>query len=95
MILKELFGGKEVEVVDENQKKLIGKIIHLSEQGYGFISSPDIKFTRIFFHWTGLEQGTLNFAELKKGMKVEFIAKEFDEKGWRAIKVKVIEEDKK
>ena len=73
---------------------MIGQIIHLDEKGWGFITSPDIEFTRIFFHWTGLVQNTVNFKELKRGMKVEFTEKQSPdpEKGWRAIKIKVIED---
>lgn len=75
---------------------MVGKIIHLDETGWGFISSPEIEFTRIFFHWTGLKQDTLNFKELKRGMKVEFEAKQSPDpkKGYRAIKVGIIDGDK-
>ena len=67
-----------------------GKIIKVSEGGWGFISSKDIKFTRIFFHWTSLKQDTLKFTELKNGMKVEFTPIEVEGKGFRAIKIEVI-----
>lgn len=77
-------------VIDPN--RIEGKIIHLDD-GWGFISSPVIKYTRIFFHWTGLEQDTLHFTELKKGMKVSFLAKEYEERGWRAFKIFVLEDD--
>jgi len=77
---------------------ITGKIIRLDPSGYGFISSKDIEFTRIFFHWTALEQDTLNFKELKKGMIVEFkpidfIDKEGNKKGWRAIKIRIVENE--
>lgn len=76
-------------------KKLNGKIIKVSkDEGWGFISSRDIAFTRIFFHWTALVQDTLKFTELKTGMHVEFTPMEVQEKGWRAIHVKVIERNK-
>lgn len=71
-----------------------GRIIKLSDEGWGFISSKDIKFTRIFFHWTSLKQDTLKFTELKNGMKVEFTPQDLGEKGWRAIKIKVVVKDK-
>jgi len=74
-------------------KRVKGKIIKVSEQGWGFISSKDIKFTRIFFHWTSLKQDTLKFQELKNGMKVEFTPVEVENKGWRAIKIRVIKEE--
>jgi len=73
-------------------KRIEGKIINLNEAGWGFISSREIKFTRIFFHWTSLKQNTLNFINLKKGMPVSFIAINTDNnKGFRAIKIEVIE----
>jgi cold shock CspA family protein len=67
-----------------------GKIIKVSESGWGFISSIDIKFTRIFFHWTSLKQDTIKFTELRNGMKVEFTPIEVEGKGFRAIKIEVI-----
>ena len=73
-----------------DETRVVGKIIKVSAGGWGFISSKDIKFTRIFFHWTSLKQDTLKFQELKTGMKVEFTPVEVDGKGWRAIKINVI-----
>lgn len=75
------------------ETRVKGKIIKVSEAGWGFISSKDIKFTRIFFHWTSLKQDTLKFQELKNGMKVEFVPVEFEGKGWRALKINVIPND--
>lgn len=75
--------------------RMIGKIIKIeSEEGWGFISSMDIKFTRIFFHWTSLTQDTLNFTALKNGMRVEFTPVEVENKGFRAIKIRVLPNDK-
>ena len=74
------------------ERRILGKIIKVSSEGWGFISSKDIKFTRIFFHWTSLKQNTKNFAELKNGMTVEFTPIEMEDKGWRAIKIVVIAE---
>lgn len=74
------------------EKRVKGKIIKVSEDGWGFISSKDIKFTRIFFHWTSLKQDTLKFQELKNGMKVEFTPVEVADKGWRAIKIRVLKD---
>jgi len=76
--------------VKPDEKRVIGKIIKISDKGWGFISSKEVKFTRIFFHWTSLKQGTANFTELKNGMKVEFTPIEVEGKGWRAIKIVVI-----
>lgn len=80
---------------EKDDKRVNGKIIKVSsEQGWGFISSKDIKFTRIFFHWTSLRQDTLKFQDLKNGMRVEFTPVEVENKGWRAIKIRVLEEEK-
>lgn len=76
--------------VTTDETRVGGKIIKISEQGWGFISSKEIKFTRIFFHWTSLKQDTLKFQELKNGMKVEFTPIEVEGKGFRAIKIEVV-----
>lgn len=70
--------------------KVKGRIIKISKKGWGFISSKDIAFTRIFFHWTSLQQDTPKFPDLKVGMMVEFTPLEVAGKGHRAIHVKVI-----
>lgn len=98
MTLKDLFNGKDVKMKEE-PPRVEGKIIHLDD-GWGFVESfePELKYTRIFFHWTALEQDTLNFKQLERGMRIEFepkFYKENEEKnikgGWRAIKIKVIQ----
>ena len=71
-----------------------GRIIKVSRDGWGFISSRDIEFTRIFFHWTALKQDTLRFLELKTGMMVKFVPLEIPGKGYRAVHVSVIERPK-
>jgi cold shock CspA family protein len=81
------------EETEQKEVRAHGKIIKVSESGWGFISSKDIKFTRIFFHWTSLKQTTLKFQELKSGMKVEFTPVEIEGKGWRAIKIEVLSEE--
>lgn len=90
---------EQFDIDDEEIKtdeRIKGKIIHLAKNaGWGFISSHDIKFTRIFFHWTALEQDTKHFTELEKGMEVEFNPKDYGDKGWRAIHIKVINNDSK
>jgi len=83
------------EHIKQEENRVQGKIIKVSEDGWGFISSKEIKFTRIFFHWTSLQQDTLNFTELKRGMKCEFTPIEVQDKGWRAIKIKVLENGNK
>lgn len=74
----------------ENNNFIKGKIIKLSDQGWGFISSTELKFTRIFFHWSGLNQDTLKFPDLRVGMVVEFIPIQYKDQGWRAIKIKIV-----
>ena len=69
--------------------RISGRIIKVSKQGWGFISSRDIEFTRIFFHWTALEQNTLPFLELRIGMTVEFTPIKIPGKGYRAIHIEV------
>ena len=78
--------------VEPKDRRARGKIIKVSEDGWGFISSKEIKFTRIFFHWTSLKQDTLKFQDLKNGMKVEFTPVEVTDKGWRAIKIRVLKD---
>lgn len=102
---QKFFGNGEIPTeadstpIKPEDKRVVGKIIKVSEEGWGFISSKEIKYTRIFFHWTSLKQDTLNFTQLKNGMKVEFTPVEVEGKGWRAIKIRVqqpelVEEDK-
>ena len=84
--------------IKEEQKKVIGKISKLHDSGWGFIISDEIKFTKFFFHWTGLAQNTKKFLDLRTGMKVKFIPINLNEvlpegeekKGPRAIKIEVI-----
>ncbi len=72
-----------------DEKRYTGKIIKVGKTGYGFISSKDIPFTRVFFHWSSLRADTINFKNLRTGMRVSFNAFEVEGKGWRAIKIKV------
>lgn len=74
--------------------KAIGRIIKVSKEGWGFISSKEIEFTRIFFHWTALRQDTITFPELRTGMWVEFTPLQVPGKGYRAVHVRVIEREK-
>lgn len=73
--------------------KVTGRIIKISKSGWGFITSKEIQFTRIFFHWTALKQDTLPFLELRVGMSVEFTPLPIPGRGVRAIRVKVIEKE--
>jgi cold shock CspA family protein len=72
--------------------KIDGKIIKVSEDGWGFIITKEIPFTRIFFHWTSLVQDTMKFTDLRRGMKVEFVPVDKGDRGYHAIKIKVMEE---
>lgn len=76
---------------NNSPKRVLGKLIKVSADGWGFISSKEIEFTRIFFHWTALQQNTLSFKELKTGMHVEFTPFEIPGKGWRAVKICVVQ----
>jgi|SRR6188768_3329039 len=75
----------------DTKVKATGRIIKVSKAGWGFISSRDVEFVRIFFHWTSLRQDTLPFLELKTGMHVEFTPMQVPGKGWRAVYVRVLE----
>jgi len=74
----------------EPETKVVGRVIKVHKTGWGFISSKEIEFTRIFFHWTALRQDTVKFPELKTGMTVEFTPVEIPGKGYRAVHVRVI-----
>ncbi len=76
------------------EKKVVGRIIRVSKAGWGFISSKEIQFTRIFFHWTALRQDTLPFTDLHTGMYVEFTPLQIPGKGYRAVHVRVIDKPK-
>ena len=91
-LFKELLGGTmetEVKELKKDEKRSFGKFIKVSHEGWGFITSQELPFTRIFFHWSALQNDTLKFQDLRAGMKVSFNAFEVEGKGWRAIKIKV------
>ena len=77
------------ELQAHQTEKTEGKIVKLSPNGWGFIISPTYQFTRIFFHWTALQQNTLNFTDLKVGMSVKFYTQRYKEQGVRAYKIEV------
>lgn len=89
--------SKEEEALSQSphvRERIIGKIVKIqSDEGWGFIISKEIKFTRIFFHWSALNQDTLHFSELERGMEVEFEPLDVPAKGLRAIRIKVLEDD--
>ena len=74
------------------QNEVTGRIIHVNpDKGYGFIISHEVKFTRIYFHWSSLVQDTLNFKDVQKGMFCKFTPKEVEGKGTRAIRIRICE----
>jgi cold shock CspA family protein len=77
--------------VSHLDNRYIGRIIKLNKRGYGFISCPEIPFTKIFFHWTALRQNTKKFNELEVGNKVEFSKEEVVDKGTRALRINILE----
>lgn len=81
-------------MMEHNSRKVVGRIIKVSKQGWGFITSKEIEFTRIFFHWTSLVLDTLPFLELKTGMMVEFTPLEIPGRGYRAIHIRVLDKEK-
>jgi len=92
--LAELVGQDTMsEIASATERRIEGKIIKISPEGWGFIISKEIKFTRIFFHWTSLKQETLNFQALKQGMIVEFTPVETEHRGYRAIKIVVMQQE--
>lgn len=95
MSIRSIFGNNkpkpETEVEEKKDNRIEGKIIHLGSGGWGFITSEELPFTRIFFHWTTLEGNTLRFPDLKKGMRVRFVPQLRDDGTYRALKIKVIE----
>ena len=75
------------------EKRFVGKIILVNKRGYGFISTKEVPFTRIYFHWTNLLPQTANFAELKRGDEVEFNLVHKEDGTYKAIKIDVFEPD--
>lgn len=74
-----------------NDKRVEGKVIMINKRGYGFISTKEVPYTRIYFHWTNLLPQTINFAEIRRGDPVDFILEKKDDGTYKAIKVDVLE----
>lgn len=89
-IIKNYPSEEDEDTAIQKYDKIRGKIYHLGD-GYAFVSSDAIPYTRIYAHWQALEHNTLHFTKLKIGMELEFKAIEHPEHGWRAIKVRVVE----
>ena len=73
---------------------MTGRIIKVSPKGWGFISSSDLPFTRIFFHWSKLKITTLNFADIRKGMIAEFEVYKEDN-GYKAKDIMILNQEVK
>lgn len=90
--------GEENPIFEEKDERKdnprqTGVIHYLSSDGWGHITSKDIPFTKIFFHWTALNNNKEGyFLTLDKGMKVEFdYFPDFQGQGPRAVKIEVLE----
>ncbi len=98
---KPLTGDTEESIAREKaekEKRINGRIIRVDPKGYGFIISPELPFERIFFHWSSLRSNTLRFPELRRGMTVEFVARDqgkdpvtHENKGYKAIRIEVVD----
>lgn len=96
---------EEEPILDGTEKRYKGKIIAIIDGeggGYGFVSSKEIPYRRIFFHWSALVPDTKTFEMLSEGDNIEFtgvnlpdvidpVSKEKKIRGWRALRIKVIE----
>lgn len=96
--------SKDIQKMSEPQidpnKRYIGNISRIDDKkGYGFILTKQIPFTRIFFHWSALDEDTAHFLELNKGDEVEFNVIEVEDRDnpgvmrKRAIKIIALESD--
>lgn len=90
---------EELVQKEAREKRIQGKIIRTDPRGYMFIVSGELLFERIFGHWTSLTFDTLRFPDIRRGMKVEFVARhqgqDFEtkkDKGYKAIRITIIDE---
>lgn len=89
---------EETAAKEAREKRIVGKIIRTDPRGYGFITSEEIPFERIFWHWTSLTFDTLKFPDIRRGMKVEFVPRHQGkdennkDKGYKAIRISIIDE---
>jgi hypothetical protein len=92
---QEAIAAQKTETPKPNRGDIIqGEIYHLGD-GYGFIESDAIPYSRIFFHWQNLVHGSVHFTELKRGALMEFaVIEERNTKTgimeWRAQKVRMV-----
>lgn len=75
---------------DNMNTRIQGKIKQLnSKKGYGFITSLELPFEKIYFYWEWLNQNTKRFPELKEGDVVTFeLVKR--ENGYQAYHIDVL-----
>ena len=77
-------------------KRIQGKIFSINEKkGYGFITSLELEFEKIYFYWSNLVNGISFKTDLKKGTLVEFDlvwveAKEGRPAGWNAFRIDLV-----
>lgn len=103
MSIMDKFKPLDEPVIDPEphvQRRIQGRILLINEEGWGFITSREIPFRRIFFHWTFLnndqplltDKSKSHFEQIEEGMIVEFKPLEIPDKGWRAIQIEVVKE---
>jgi cold shock CspA family protein len=72
------------------EERLTGKITKIKrDDGWGFIQSENMPFTRFHFFWSALLHSTKEFKEVNNGDSVEFTPMK-DHNGWHALKIKVL-----
>lgn len=81
---------------DQLPDRIEGVIYFINyEKGYGFIESKELRFERIYFNWKYLNGDTKRFQELEKRDKVEFtpieVIEEDENRGWKAVKIRVLD----
>lgn len=82
--------------MENTPRRIQGKIFSINEKkGYGFITSLELEFTKIYFYWTNLVNGISFTEDLHKGMLVEFDlvyveAKEGRPAGWNAFRIDIV-----
>lgn len=82
----------EPQNIQTDKTRYVGKIVKL-DKGWGFIVSQDLPYTRIFFHWSALNQDTKRFTELEKGDMAEFEVLSIEGRGLRAIRMKILDKE--
>lgn len=71
-----------------------GTIVKLDKTGgWGFITSKEKAFTRFFFYWTAIKSNLVQFTDLKLGQLVDFEPQWVEEKGWRAIRIELVNDE--